>query len=265
MFEKEQILNNLKTTKFGKTIFSFDSIDSTNNFCKSLTKDDGPHGTIIITEEQTAGRGRLQRSWDSPKGKNLLFSIVLYPEFDSRKIALLPFAGSLAVADAIEFVTELVPTCKWPNDVLINGKKVCGMLLETSSGNTKPTKIILGIGVNVNQDEFPETLQQKASSLKIECGIDIDRVLLLQKIVEEFEHRYEQLSNFAPRQILHDWKMKALLFGKQITVSESEVSFTATAIDVAEDGSLLIETDNGQRRNLFAGDVQVANRVPLES
>ncbi len=258
MIGKNEILNELNTKIFGKTIFSFDTLNSTNTFAKSLSKEEVPHGTLIITEEQTAGRGRLQRNWVSPAGKNLLFSIILYPDFGIEKISLLPFAGSLAIADAIETITGLSSTCKWPNDVLINGKKVCGMLLESSLGNSVQEKIILGIGLNVNQEEFSEELKFKASSLQIESGIVINRVTLLQKILEELENRYEQLSHFPAQQLLNDWRMKALLFGKKITVLESEFSFTATAIDVNEDGSLIIETEDGQKRNIFSGDVSLA-------
>jgi len=258
MIEKETILASLKTKQLGKNIFSFESIDSTNTYAKTLTKIEAPHGTIIIAEDQTSGRGRLQRNWVSQKGKNLLFSIILYPEFSIEKISLLPFVGSLAVADAIEKVTALSPTCKWPNDVLVNNKKICGMLLESSTASSTLGKIVFGIGVNVNQEEFDGNLRFKASSLKNESGVEINRVLLLQSILEELENRYEQLSHFPPQQLLNDWKMKALLFGKKITVLESEFSYAATAIDVDEDGSLLIEMEDGRKRNIFAGDVSLA-------
>lgn len=258
MLTKNEITKGLKTAEFGKHVFSFDTIDSTNTFAKSLTPHEALHGTIILADEQTAGRGRMQREWISPKGKNLLFSLILYPEFGVEKISLLPFVGSLAVTDAIETVTGLSATCKWPNDVLINDRKVCGMLLESSTGHAPTTKIILGIGVNVNQEEFPEALRYKASSLKNESNVEIDRLRLLQGILEELEHRYEQLARFPAQHLLHDWKMKALLFGKKITVLESEFSFRATAIDVADDGSLIIQTEDGQKRNIFAGDVSLA-------
>lgn len=254
----EQILQGLTTKAFGKKIYSFESIDSTNSHAKTLLNDESPHGTVVISEEQTAGRGRLKREWNSEKGQNLLFSIALYPAFGFEKISLLPFAGSLAVSDTIEFVTGLSSTLKWPNDVLINSKKVCGMLLETTSGNSNIEKVVFGIGVNVNQEVFPEELRYKATSLKNECGVRIDRVQFLQKLLVEFENRYEQLSQFPSLQLLNDWKMKALLFGKKITVLESEFSYNATAVDLAEDGSLIIKTSDGNTKSIFAGDVSLA-------
>ncbi|MFA6456138.1 MAG: biotin--[acetyl-CoA-carboxylase] ligase [Bacteroidota bacterium] len=258
MITQEQIIASLETKQFGKKSYCFDRIDSTNTYAKSLNKSDAPHGTVIVADEQTAGRGRLQRNWQSPKGSNLLFSIVFYPDFGMEKISLLPFAGSLAVADAIETVTGLSSTCKWPNDVLINNKKCCGMLAESSTASADIEKIVLGIGINVNQEDFPSELTMKATSLKIESGTNIDRVQLLQKVLEELERRYIQLSNFPAQRLLNDWRMKALLFGKKITVLESEFSFAATAIDVAEDGSLIIQTEDGSKRAIFAGDVSLA-------
>ena len=254
------IIQGLETIAFGKKIYSFDAIDSTNTYAKTLSFLDSPHGSMIIAEEQTAGRGRLQRNWISARGENLLFSIVLRPEFNSSKISLLPFAAALAVCDAIESETMLSPSCKWPNDVLVNGKKVCGMLLEstTFSGGEGIDRVIAGIGVNVNQTVFPEELVQKATSLRMESGKEIDRISLLKKIMTEFELRYQQLGSFPSGKLLQEWKMKALLFGKKITVLESEFSYTATAIDVNEDGSLLILTDDGHKKKIFAGDVSLA-------
>lgn len=258
MINESIILDGLRTKIFGHIVHSFDQIDSTNTFAKSLQKDKCPHGTLVLAEEQSAGRGRLQRTWNAEKGKNLLFSLVLYPDFGFEKISLLPFAASLAVADAIDAVTGLSSTCKWPNDVLINGRKVCGMLLESVTGGEMIDKVVLGIGMNVNQSTFSDDLQNKATSLSIESGIEVDRIRLLQSVLEECELRYEQLAQFPPMQLLNEWKLKALLFGKKITVLESEFSYNATAIDLAEDGSLIIKLEDGHTKNIFAGDVSLA-------
>ncbi|MFZ4620062.1 MAG: biotin--[acetyl-CoA-carboxylase] ligase [Bacteroidota bacterium] len=258
MIKKDEIIAALKSRTFGRNVHAFDSIDSTNTFAKSFEKSSAPHGTLVIADEQTAGRGRLQREWVSSKGLNLLFSVIVYPDFSVEKIALLPMIGSLAAADAIDAVTGLSSTCKWPNDVLIGRKKVCGMLLESTSGESGIEKIILGIGVNVNQQDFSGGLHSKATSLRNECGNEIDRVILLSAILEELENRYEQLSRFPAEQLLHDWKLKALLFGKKITVLESEFSYSAMAVDVADDGGLIIQTEDGEKKKIFAGDVSLA-------
>ncbi len=179
------------------------------------------------------------------------------PDLSPEKLALLPLAGSLAVADAIETISSLSATCKWPNDVLINGKKVCGMLLESTATAEGIGRVVLGIGVNVNQEEFPAELTHKATSLMIESGRSVDRISLLRQILLELELRYEQLAAYPPERLLSDWKMKALLFGKKITVLEHQHPYPATAIDLAMDGSLIIETADGQRKNIFAADVSL--------
>ena len=248
----------LTTRTFGRHLRPFETIDSTNTFAKQLPAEEAVHGLVIQAEEQTAGRGRLQRTWESPAGTNLLFSVVLIPESSVEKISLLPFAGALAVADAIESVTGLSCSCKWPNDVLVNGKKVCGMLLESVAGMHGISRVVLGIGINVNQEEFPEELQWKATSLRNELGRVVDRSALFCSVLAELEARYDQLMHFPSERLMHDWKMKALLFGKRITVLENEFSFAATAVDVAEDGGLVIRTDEGEHRKIFAGDVSLA-------
>jgi len=249
---KEEILTNLNTEYFGKFVYTFGSIDSTNTYAKFLSLKEAPHGTLIISEEQTAGRGRLQRKWLATKGKNLLFTLVLYPEFSLEKISILPFAAALAVSDSVEAITKQRCECKWPNDILINRKKICGMLLESVG-----KKVVLGIGINVNQDEFPDELLHKASSLKLELGNEVERVSLLKKTLEELESRYEQLSRFPSTKIIDEWKRKSLLFGKKITVLENEFSYAATALDVADDGSLVIQTEDGMKKRIYAGDVSI--------
>ncbi|MBW7888403.1 MAG: biotin--[acetyl-CoA-carboxylase] ligase [Bacteroidetes bacterium] len=255
MIEKNDILNGLETEKFGRTIFSFNSLDSTNIFAKSLPKNEAPHGTIIIAEEQTAGRGRMERAWKSEKNNNLLFSIIIYPDFRKEKVLLLPFAAALALCDGIEEILPYHLKCKWPNDVLVRGKKVSGILLESVYKGMELERIIIGIGVNVNQNNFPEELRHKATSLKNESGKDIDRLLLLRNILRALEFRYVQLSEYPVQFLLKEWKMKNETFGKRITIFQSDFSFEATMLDVAEDGSLLVELNDGSRKNIYAGDV----------
>lgn len=257
MIEKNDILNGLTTSILGKSIYTFSSIDSTNSFAKSLPKEEAPHGTLLITELQTNGRGRMQRKWDAEEGKNLLFSLILYPEFGKEKIALLPFAGALAVCDGVEATLPLLPECKWPNDVLVHNKKICGMLLETSAQSGEKEKIIMGIGINVNQETFPEEIRLKASSLKNEIGKEVNRILLLQNILQAFEFRYAQLSEYPSRLLLRDWKTKTTMLGRRVTIMQPDFSFEAKALDLSEDGSLLVELNDGTQKNIYAGDVSL--------
>ncbi len=250
MLDKNTIIEKLSTKYIGKNFSVFATIDSTNTFAKSL---DAPNGTVIFAEEQTLGRGRMQRSWVAEKEKNLLFSIILYPEIEQTKIPLISFVASLAVAKAIRETTKLSTECKWPNDVLVNEKKVCGILLETVSSSKK---IIVGIGVNVNQKNFSQELQQKATSLYNEVKSEIDRGMLLIKILENFEFWYEQLQKESSI-IIDEWKKYSTMLGKKIIINEHHSSFEAIAVDIQNDGGLCIKTFSGEERVVYSGDVSV--------
>ncbi len=257
MIDEHDILKSLRTQSLGKKIFSFDSIDSTNIFARSLKENESPNGTLIIADEQTAGRGRQGRQWQSQKGKNLLFSVVIRHFLAQEKVRVIPFAAALAAADGIEQENGSAIECKWPNDLLIGGKKVAGMLIETTTQNDAVMTMILGIGINVNQTEFANDIKGKATSLKLHLHRDVDRVRLLCAVMEELEYRLEQLRQFSPQILLDKWKQRATMLGSTITLVEHHSSVKATAIDVAPNGALVIEEINGSRREVFAGDVTI--------
>ncbi|HTR82052.1 MAG TPA: biotin--[acetyl-CoA-carboxylase] ligase [Bacteroidota bacterium] len=249
----------MQTRSLGKKIYSFETIDSTNTFARTLDEAAGPHGTLVVAEEQTAGKGRQGRRWQSQKGKNLLFSVILKIPFAEERIRVLPFAAALAAADGIEHLTLASIECKWPNDLLIGRKKVAGMLIEAASQNENETSLILGIGVNVNQTEFPEEIRNTATSLRQEGAREVDRTLLLCAILEELEHRIEQLRQFSPQILLDEWKQRTSMFGARIVLTEHDVVTTAIAVDVAPTGALVIEDPKGRRREVLAGDVTLGS------
>lgn len=257
MLSENEIHFGLHTRDFGRKVYTFDVIDSTNLFAKTLTSQSAPHGTLIIAEEQTAGKGRLGRRWQSEKGANLLFSLILHPKFHFEKTKLLPFAAGLAVADAIERNTGLKTECKWPNDVLIEKKKVAGILMETAMQDSAPKEIILGIGVNVNQQNFLPELEASATSLFLQLGKTIDRTTLLQTILEELEQRYDQLAQFPSSLIIEDWKRRTTMLQSPVALLENEKRKIVIALDVTPEGALAIQTADGVRREVFAGDVSL--------
>ncbi len=257
MIDENEIRKSLRTQTLGKRIYSFDSIDSTNVFGHSLKEDECPNGTVIVADEQTAGKGRQGRQWQSQKGKNLLFSMVIRPLFSQEKVRVLPFATALAVADGIEQESKSAIECKWPNDLMIDGKKVAGMLIETATQNDAVTSVILGIGINVNQTEFADDIKEKATSLKLHSQQDIDRVRLLCAVMEQCEYRFEQLRQFSQQILLDEWKQRTTMLGSMITLVEHQSATKAMAIDVAPNGALIIEEINGPRREVFAGDVTI--------
>ncbi len=257
MINEQDIRTSLRTQYLGQRIYTFDTIDSTNTFARSLKEDECPDGTLIVAEEQTAGKGRQGRRWQSQKGMNLLFTLVTRPLLVHDKVRVLPFAAALAAADGIEQETKSAIECKWPNDLMIDGKKVAGMLIETSTQSDAVLNVILGIGINVNQTEFADDIKHKATSLKLHSQQDIDRVRLLCAILAELEYRFDQLRHFSPQILLDEWKLRATMLGAEITLVEHRTSIKAKAVDVAPDGALVIEEPDGTRRKVFAGDVSI--------
>ncbi len=255
MMDAELIGQSLNTRALGKKIYSFETLDSTNTFARKLSDEDSPHGTLVIAEEQTAGRGRQGRRWQAEKGRNLLFSVVLRTPFLQERARILPFVGALAAADAVEQLTHCSVECKWPNDLLIDKRKFAGMLIEAVMQNDVVTSVVMGVGINVNQREFPDEIKSKATSLAEHEENDIDRVQLLCRIMEELEQRLEQLRQFSPQVLLDDWKRRTTMFGSRITLTEQAGQSSGKAIDLAPNGALIIEDETGIRREIFAGDV----------
>jgi BirA family transcriptional regulator, biotin operon repressor / biotin---[acetyl-CoA-carboxylase] ligase len=259
----ETIAANLRTAFIGNMIIVLDSIPSTNDYAKGLSIVDGPHGTVVAAEEQTEGRGRFGRRWESSKSMNLLFSVLLRPDIHhTERIPLVPFAAAIAAAESIEAVTGLTVECKWPNDLLVAKKKVSGMLLESSMMRASVEKLVLGIGVNVNQVDFPSDIDPRPTSLRQELGTVVDRTTLLQRMLEALEKRYIELMNEKPAALLHVWKSRTTMFGTQVTVRQLDETLTGIAEDISADGSLQLRSANGRLRAIRAGDVTLGYQQP---
>lgn len=253
MIDQKKILSQITTKVIGRNIIAFETIDSSNTYAKTLSDVDAKNGMLIITEKQTVGRGRFNRKWKSQKEKNLTFSIILKPESEVIKIGLLPLLTASAVARAIEVVTNLDVECKWPNDILINGKKTCGILIESTSTH-KINRIIVGIGLNVNQELFPYEIRFTATSLKNETGKTIDRIILLVEILKQFEEMYFRFTGNDNQKFLTDWENRCKIFGKEISVSYFEKQVRGKALRIDSDGSLILDSE-GNEIKLFSGDV----------
>jgi BirA family biotin operon repressor/biotin-[acetyl-CoA-carboxylase] ligase len=212
---------------------------------------DGEEGTLVIAEEQTVGKGRQGRTWISEKGKNLTFSVVVKPNNFQEVSGLLPLCAGLAVVEAIQSCTAINAECKWPNDVLIDNKKVCGILCESSK-----TGIIIGIGINVNQSSFAEELKSQATSLLIEQKKEIDRIGLLVQILERLEHWYKKVIEKHTQEILSTWKAHSTMLGRQVRVLQNNQTISGIAIDLVNDGGLLLQT-NDTITKVHSGDVHV--------
>jgi BirA family transcriptional regulator, biotin operon repressor / biotin---[acetyl-CoA-carboxylase] ligase len=259
MFSEEELKRGLETQVFGRTLYVSDSIDSTNALAKTLAAKGAAEGAVVIADYQTAGRGRLGRSWQAEAGSNLLFSLILRPAISKDKIGLLPFYSSVGVALPVETITGKNCECKWPNDILLNKKKCCGMLLESSFKKDKPEYVVIGIGLNVNQKSFHGELEDKATSLSKECGTEFERSALFCRIMASMELLYKAVSKGDFTNVLKEWKARATIMGTRITLTQGDTPIEGIAAALSDDGGLVVETKSGQRV-FHSGDVTVAKQ-----
>jgi BirA family biotin operon repressor/biotin-[acetyl-CoA-carboxylase] ligase len=245
------IPGDLGTDVIGRRIFYFDRLTSTMDTARREADRGAPEGTTIIAGSQTAGRGRLGRTWLSPEG-GIAVSIILYPD-----IALLPsliMLASLAVMRSIAGVTGLKAGIKWPNDVLINGRKVCGILTENRSKGDRPGSAIIGIGLNINlePDKFPE-ITGTATSLSRECGRPVSRPDLIRRLLREADGLYSAMKS--GESVFPEWRDNLLTLGQAVRASYGNEVYEGTAESVTEDGSLWLRQANGELVKVVAGDV----------
>jgi len=245
------ITHNLETRFVGQRTIYYPSLTSTMAVAKREAGQGAAEGTVIIADEQTGGRGRLKRVWLSPKG-NIAVSVILYPS-----VAYLPsliMLASLAVAHSIEAVTGLKSPLKWPNDVLINGKKVCGILIESKVRGGVVNYAIIGIGVNVNLKlhDFPE-IQLTATSLSDELGREVSRLSVIRQLLIEIERLY--LALLAGGSIYEEWRDSLETLGRRVQVKSGNTIDEGIAESVSRDGSLLLHHSDGSLTKIVAGDV----------
>lgn len=254
MFKKKDLLSGLRTSIVGKKFFLFDTIDSTNTCAKALAEAGTEEGFVVVTEYQTSGKGRLGRSWKADPEKNLLFSVLLRPKVRKESSGLLTFYAAMAVARAVESLTGSKVECKWPNDLLINGKKICGILIENALENEHIEYSVVGIGLNVNQKSFAKEIGHKATSIANELNVELDRTKLLKTILVEIDKLYVQVKEEKYHLILKEWNDRCSMYGKMVSVQQGKITWSGIAKELSPDGGLVIETQNGLH-TVHAGDV----------
>ncbi|MBA7473705.1 Bifunctional ligase/repressor BirA [subsurface metagenome] len=244
------ITSNLGTNFVGQRVIYYPSLTSTMEVAKQEAQLGAVDGTVVIADEQTAGRGRIKRVWLSPKG-SIALSIILYPSVVN--LPSLIMLASLAVVHSIEAVTGLRSQVKWPNDVLINGRKVCGILIESSVRGNIVDYAIIGIGVNVNLrlSDFPEILST-ATSLSAELGRDVSRLRVIRRLLAEVERLYLALQ--AGGSIYEEWRDSLVTLGRRVQVKSGKTVYEGVAESVARDGSLLLRHSNGKLSKIVAGE-----------
>jgi BirA family biotin operon repressor/biotin-[acetyl-CoA-carboxylase] ligase len=221
----------------------FDEVPSTNSLLKDMADNGALEGLVVLAHHQTGGRGRLGRTWNDEPGTNLLFSVLLRPPIAPERFPLLAFYACLAVAEAISSHTGIRVDAKWPNDLLLDGKKVCGILLESSQDVARSPYAIIGVGLNVNQRGFPSDLQDLATSLALTTGRTYDRAGLLRTIFVRLDALYGNVRRSDFSQILSAWQQRAIMFGRTVTVLQGDGERVGTARALAADGGLIVEFD----------------------
>jgi BirA family transcriptional regulator, biotin operon repressor / biotin---[acetyl-CoA-carboxylase] ligase len=242
---------------FTPQILRFDSLPSTSSEAARQAQQGAAEGLTILAGEQTAGRGRLERKWVSPAGAGLYASIILRPRLDLACWSLLPLMAALAVHEALLRSCSLESDIKWPNDILVNERKICGILaetIETSAGRA----VILGIGINVTASAFPETLRQVAISIEEAAGSTVAVESLLLALLKTLADRYSLLqTSGGAAEILRDWsKHSSYAQEKRVLVTSAEETFSGTTRGLESDGALRVETDAGEIRIVRSGDVR---------
>ena len=246
----------LHTAWAGKKIVYLRSVDSTNRYARQLAADGAEQGTLVLADEQTAGRGRRGRGWLSPAGEGIFMTLILRPHAHPSHVAVLSLQTALAVARAISRACQLDARIKWPNDIVCGGRKVCGMLLEMNADEQSVHDVVAGIGINVHQKAFEGDIAKTASSLDLLTGRTICRADVVRAFLEEYE-AVDALAKEGADALMQAYRERSATLGQRVQVISATGSFTGTAMEVTDSGSLIVRMDDGENREVLAADVSV--------
>lgn len=255
LLTSQNICHELRTNFIGRSIIHFDTIESTNDYGKEIAGKE-LDGTVIISEEQTKGKGRLGRNWHSKSGEGIWMSIILKPNMTPYKA---PFITLIAGASIVKSLNELGidTTIKWPNDVIINGKKICGILTELSAEIERINHIVLGIGINVKTIDFSPEISEIATSLQKE-GYNLSRVDIVKMILEQFEKLYiDYVENDNKKETIDICRKYSAVIGKEIYAIRGENKELVTCLDLDENGNLIVKKDNGEIVQIMSGEISI--------
>jgi BirA family biotin operon repressor/biotin-[acetyl-CoA-carboxylase] ligase len=253
-----EIQAGLGTEQFGVKIHAFSHCDSTNAVAFRLALNSAQEGEVVVAESQTAGKGRMGRQWESPPGVNIYLSIILRPPFPPNKMPLITLMTAVACAEAINEVTGLLPAIKWPNDLLLNGKKLGGILTEADMEMDRINFVIVGIGINVNmpRSSFPPAIRDTATSLREALGRETSRIALIQALLRKFELWYKRFGEGEADAVRGRWEELSQIRGKEVEIAFMGETVRGKALEIDADGVLLVQEAGGEVRRIVAGDVQ---------
>jgi len=258
----EEIEKVLTGQRLGRKIHYFSALDSTNLYARKLAEEGASEGEVVVAESQTGGKGRLGRIWISPPNLNVYLSVILRPKLPPLHAPQITLMSAVAMAETVQSFVPFPPEIKWPNDIMVKGEKLAGILTESSCDRERILYVILGIGVNVNfpRELMPESIRGIATSLLILGGKAVDRSAFVLQLIQNLERCYGELERegFAP--MAERWAGFFRLQGKRVKVEMMGQAVQGKAIGIDKDGALLLEDERGTQQRIIAGDV-----IPMES
>lgn len=258
IYGQNELSSRIKSQWAGRRLHYFDSLGSTNAQAKLEAEAGAAHGTLVVTDMQTAGRGRRGRDWSSPAGTNVYFTLILRPDCEPDQASMLTLVMALAVAKGIAQVTGLQADIKWPNDIVVNGKKVCGILTEMSLEQDYIQYLVTGVGINVRRQDFAPDIVNKATALEMEGAGSVNRAELIAAIMKAYEESYQVFQATGSLAKLRDSYDSMLVNrGRQVVILDPKGDYEGIARGIDDAGQLLVELPSGEVVEVYAGEVSV--------
>lgn len=255
---REELGSMMDTEWAGRKIYYFDEIDSTNTRAKQLGEKGAPHGTLVIAEGQSAGRGRRGRAWESPGGSSIYMSMLLRPEIPPAKAPMLTLVMGVSTAEGLGEYTGLDMQIKWPNDIILKGKKLAGTLTEMSTEIDCVNYVVMGTGINVNMAQMPKELAEKATSLRAETGQIMRRSQIIASVMKRFEENYRLfVENGDLRQLQEKYNSLLITRNKEVRIINGKEEYHAYALGINENGELMVRESDGTIKEISSGEVSV--------
>jgi BirA family biotin operon repressor/biotin-[acetyl-CoA-carboxylase] ligase len=253
----DAVLQRLHQGQFGCQVHHFHKVDSTMNEAARLAVDGAPHGTLVLAEEQTSGRGRFGRNWFSEKSAGIYFTLILRPTLSPPAAPILTLLAGVALDEVLQEASGLPMDLRWPNDVLSGGKKCAGILVEMTAERDRIEYVLVGIGVNVNHEKIPENLSGEATSLRLQAGHSFPRLEILVSVLERLEHYYDLLLEKGPAIVVERFnEISSYARGKRVSVSDGAHTLSGVTAGLTPEGILLVRCDDGRIEKVFSGQVR---------